>query len=90
MDGKAKTQCPAPSVVHGHQLQSDFLIKVDGPVGERDPIAETVPSGGLSGVGIQAYVLAFGLGVETWGLSNGQDRAPIMATGGQCVARPIR
>lgn len=89
MSGEAKTQCPTPPVVHGHQLQTHFFVWVDGPVGESDAIAEAVPPGCLAGMTIQAYVFAFGLEVESWRLSNGEDRAPFMATIRQCIIRPV-
>lgn len=72
-------------MVHGHQLQPDLLVEVDGPVGEGDPVAETVPPRGLAGVSVQAHVLAFGLRVETWRLRDGEDRASLMAAVGQTV-----
>lgn len=72
-------------MVHSHQLQPDFLIEVDGPVGEGDPVAETVPSRGLAGVSVQTNILAFGLGVEPRRLRDSQDRASLMAAVGQTV-----
>lgn len=85
VNGEAEAQGPAPAVVHGHQLQPDLLVEVDGPVGEGDPVAEAVPPRGLAGVSVQAHVLAFGLGVETRRLRDSEDRASLMAAVGQTV-----
>lgn len=89
MSGEAKAQGPAPPVVHGHQLETHFLVEVDGPVGESDAVAETVPPSGFAGMGIQAYVFSFGLEMESRRFSNGEDRPPLMATVRQCVIRPV-
>lgn len=88
MSGEAKAQCPTPPMVHRHQLEPHFLIQVDGPVGESDAITEAVPPGGLAGLSIQTYVFSFGLEVESWRLSNSEDRPP-MATIRQCIIRPV-
>lgn len=85
MDGEAKAQGPAPAVVYSHQLQPNFLVEVDGSVGEGDAVAETVPPCGLAGVSVQTHVLAFGLRVETRRLHDSKDRASLMAAVGQTV-----
>lgn len=85
MNGEAEAKGPAPAVVHSHQLQPDLLVEVDGPVGEGDAVAETVPPRGLAGVSVQTHVLAFGLGVEPRRLRDSEDRASLMAAVGQTV-----
>lgn len=76
-------------MVDRYQLQTHFLIEVNRTVSESDAIAETVPSDGLPRMGIQPDVFSFGLEVESWRFSNGEDRSPLMVTVGQGVIRPV-
>ena len=49
---EAKAQRPAPARAHGHQAQPHLLVQPDGPLRERDPVAEAVASRGSARVAV--------------------------------------
>lgn len=83
MRREAKAQRTAPPRTHRHQAQPHLLVQPDGPLRERDPVAEAVAPRGTSRVAVQPYVLALGLSVEARRFT--QDRTPL---GAGPAARP--
>lgn len=90
---EAEAERAAPARAHGHQAQPHLLVQPDGPLRERDAVAEAVASSGPARVAIQPHVLAFGLCVEARRFA--QDWAPLGAgaaarPGGQKASRGTR
>lgn len=83
MRSEAEAQRAAPARAHGHQAQPHLLVQPDGPLRERDAVAEAVAPRGPARVAVQPHVLAFSLRVEARRLA--QDRAPL---GTGATARP--
>lgn len=79
---EAEAQGTAPARTHGHQAEPYLLIQADGPLREGDAVAEAVAPCSPARVAVQPHVLALGLRVEAWCLT--QDSTPL---GARAVAR---
>lgn len=55
-------------------MKTNLFIEVDGPVAERDPIAEAVLARGAAKLSVQPDVLAFGMRVKAGRLHTDADR----------------
>lgn len=75
--GEAEAQRATPTRAHGHQAQPHLFVQPDGPLRERDAIAEAVAPRGPARVAVQPHILALGLCVETRRIT--QNCAPLRA-----------